>query len=99
MSGYVVTPRAQADLDRIYAYSVETWGEARARLYIEALVSRFAWLTAQPTLGRTRDEISRGYRSFPQGSHVIFYMIDADDVFIIGVPHMAMDIEAYFEGP
>lgn len=99
MSAYVVTPRAEADLSRIYAYSVETWGEARARVYIDALFSRFAWLTTYPTLGKPREDIAPGYRSFPQGSHLVFYMVNGHDIFIIGVPHMSMDVGAYFDGP
>ena len=49
--------------------------------------------------GRARDEIGEGYRSYPHGAHVIFYLGDKAGIVIIGVPHGAMDIEAYFETP
>ena len=97
MSDYVVTPRAQADLAGIYNYSVEKWGEAQAVRYIETLISRFAWLARHPTLGRSRDEIASGHRSFPEGEHIVFYVRDADDIYIIGVPHSGMDLAAFFE--
>jgi len=47
--------------------------------------------------GRSRDEVAPSYRSFPQGAHIICYKRDADDVHIIGVPHMSMDLLAYFD--
>jgi plasmid stabilization system protein ParE len=32
----------------------------------------------------------------PQGSHLIFYLIGADAIDIIGVPHKQMDMPGYF---
>ncbi len=97
MSDYIVTPRAQADLAGIYTYSLETWGEAQTLRYIEALVSRFAWLAQNPELGRPRDDIGAGYRSFREGAHTVFNTRNADDTNIIGIPHSAMDFASYFE--
>jgi plasmid stabilization system protein ParE len=34
MSGYVLSPRAQADLEEIWDYSVEIWGTDRAEHYV-----------------------------------------------------------------
>lgn len=97
MSDYVVTPRAQADLERIYDYSLVTWGEAQALRYLQQLVSRFAWIAENPAEGRARDEIAEGYRCCRQGAHIVFYVQKASDVYIIGIPHAAMDINAYFD--
>ncbi len=44
-----------------------------------------------------RDEAHPGYRSFRQGAHIVFYLIAEDAIDVIGVPHAAMDVEAYFE--
>ena len=40
MSGYVLSPRAQADLDEIWDYSAKHWGENRAEVYIRELWQR-----------------------------------------------------------
>jgi len=40
--------------------------------------------------------IAADYYCFPQGSHLIFYLIGKDVIDIIGVPHMQMDVPAYF---
>ncbi len=61
--------------------------------YILQLRKRVQWLTDNPMLGRTRDEIKEGYRSFREGSHVIFYRTTGDAIEIIGILHQNMDIE------
>ncbi len=61
--------------------------------YILQLRKRVQWLTDNPMLGRTRDEIKEGYRSFREGSHVIFYRTTGDAIEIIGVLHQNMNIE------
>ena len=33
-----------------------------------------------------------GYRSYLEGSHIIFYVVDEEYVDIIGIPHQSMDI-------
>lgn len=89
---YRLTPRALSDLDNIADHSLERWGAARAALYLESLQRRFQWLAENPDLGRNRDEIAPRYRSFPEGQHVIFYVVMQAAIAIIGVPHGAMDI-------
>lgn len=44
-------------------------------------------------LGRSRDEVKEGYRSFNEGSHIIFYRVAESAIEIIGIPHKNMDIE------
>ena len=96
MKRYRVTPRALRDLDAIADYSLAAWGERQTLKYLLELEKRFAWLADNPMAGRARDDIGAGYRSYPQGAHVVFYLADADGVAIIGVPHAAMDVEAHF---
>lgn len=98
MSGrFRVTPRALKDLDAIADYTLQTWGERQTEKYLSDIEARFRALAEHPYLGRARDEVGPGYRSHPHGAHVIFYLITPDGVSIIGVPHGAMDIDAYFE--
>jgi hypothetical protein len=37
MSGYLLSPRAQADLEEIWDYSEEIWGTDRAERYVRDL--------------------------------------------------------------
>ncbi|WP_102796937.1 type II toxin-antitoxin system RelE/ParE family toxin [Bowmanella denitrificans] len=98
-NSFQITPRAKGDLYDAWLYTLETWGEHQADTYIQALFSRFAWLAEQPSAGRHRTDIAKGYYCFAQGQHLVFYQILQTDIAIIGVPHQSMDIEHYFDRP
>jgi toxin ParE1/3/4 len=97
LSSYNLTPRALGDLDQIADYTLNQWGERQAEIYLNALAKRFEWLAKNPNAGRIRDEIGPGYKSYREGSHLIFYIVERGVVAIIGVPHGSMDIEAFFQ--
>lgn len=99
MSSYGLTPRALRDLDQIADYTLAKWGDRQAEIYLDALVKRFEWLARNPDAGRSRDDVDHGYRSYREGSHLIFYVVEQGVVAIIGVPHGSMDIEAFFQSP
>jgi toxin ParE1/3/4 len=99
LSSYRLTPRALRDLDQIADYTLAQWGDRKAEIYLNALAKRFEWLANNPHAGRIRDDIGQGYRSYREGSHLIFYIVERSVVAIIGVPHGAMDIEAFFQSP
>lgn len=58
---------------------------------------RFARFADNPTFGKPRPDIREGYRSYPQGSHAIFYLVRKVDIDIIGILHQQMDILSYFD--
>ncbi len=89
---YRLTLRAAEDLDAIADYTIKTWGLDQLERYLQSLNDRFEWLAQNPFAGRERDDVHRGYRSFPEGSHVIFYIVSGDHVDVIGIPHKSMDI-------
>ncbi len=95
--GYRLTVRAESDLRNIGRYSREAWGKPQSDKYLQDLVGRFDWLSKNPRLGTHRPDIEYGYYCFPQGTHLVFYLIQDDGIDIIGVPHKAMDIESYFD--
>lgn len=99
MRSYRLTPRALKDLDQIADFTLAMWGERQTEKYLSDMSKRFDWLGKNPGAGRLRDEIGEGYRSFRQGSHLIFYIVDGDIVAIIGIPHGSMDVDAYFQSP
>ncbi|MDH5619782.1 MAG: type II toxin-antitoxin system RelE/ParE family toxin [Gammaproteobacteria bacterium] len=87
-----LTPRAAADLEAIADYTIERWGLEKLEIYLRSLNNQFEWLAENPFAGRERNDVDAGYRSFPEGSHVIFYVVSDDRVIIIGIPHKSMDI-------
>ncbi len=65
--------------------------------YLHGLNDRFCWLALHPMAGRARDDVAVGYRSFPEGQHVVFYIVQTGSVAIIGIPHQAMDVGVFFD--
>ncbi|MCY3984549.1 MAG: type II toxin-antitoxin system RelE/ParE family toxin [Roseovarius sp.] len=82
-------------------YSLDLCGPEQPQNYLEQIAHRFQWFADHPAVGRHRDDVADGYRSFPEGRHVIHYLIRAEDIAIIGVPHAVMDIttETYLKVP
>ena len=97
MSKFQITPRALRDLDAIANWTLRQWGVERMEQYLRSLNDRFHWLATNPGAGRARDDIAEGYRSFPIGQHVVFYINHGGAIAVIGVPHQAMDMAAFFD--
>lgn len=96
MSKFRITPRARDDLKNIGRYTEQQWGKTQRNAYLKNLEKRFVWLAENPQRGKHRSDVTEGYYSFPQGEHVIFYLIGQEGIDIIGVPHKEMDIISYF---
>ena len=96
MAKFLLTPQALADLDAVAEYTLGRWGRQQVKIYLTALTDRMEWLAESPDLGKSRDEIAPGYRSFPEGSHLIFYIPEDGHISIIGVPHQSMDVDKHF---
>ncbi|WP_041716941.1 type II toxin-antitoxin system RelE/ParE family toxin [Alloalcanivorax dieselolei] len=93
---YRVTLRARDDLIAIARYTAANWGRAQRDIYMRNMEQRFVWLAENPSRGRHRQDIKKGYHCYPQGSHLIFYVINEWGIDIIGIPHKRMDIEEHF---
>ncbi|MFV1985347.1 MAG: type II toxin-antitoxin system RelE/ParE family toxin [Thiohalomonadales bacterium] len=92
---YFLRALAQADLETIWLYTNEPWGQDQADSYIKSLIQRFDWLAENPALGKPRDDIKQGYFCFPEGMHLIFYILKNKQIEIIGLPHHWMDVVEY----
>lgn len=97
MPRYRIRQLAENDLEQIWLYSFHEWGMGQADSYIRLIVDRFSWLAKNPLIGKRRDDIKPGYYSFPEGRHIIFYIITKDGIDIIGIPHQSMDVINHFE--
>lgn len=91
-----VTPRAAQDLRDIARYTLRTWGRKRRDTYLKAIDQRFSWLAENPEFGKPRPDIKDGYYSYPQGSHLIFYLVRQGGIDIIRIPHQRMDVLDYW---
>ncbi|SRR6266481_1660037 len=59
MSGYILTPTAQADLVAIRAYYVEEAGPRVSRQMLVEFVEAFRFLSRTPTAGHKREDLAQ----------------------------------------
>ncbi len=78
MAAYKLAQAAKGDLQRIYAYGFEQWGEAAADSYYNALFDRFEELAERPYSYPAVEHIRKGYRRSVCGGDSIYYRV-ADD--------------------
>ena len=98
MPHYKITKKAQADLLAIGRFTAEKWGVFQRNTYLKQLDNCFSQLAENPNLGIICDFIAKGYRKFPQSSHLVFYRQGLKGlVEIIRVLHKSMDVESNFQ--
>ncbi len=97
MTAYHLRAFARDDLEQIWNYTVKQWGVEQAERYIDILFACFDDLATNPELGRKRDDVMPDYRSFPQGRHVVFYIIESANIEIIGIVHQNADVNHHLE--
>ena len=90
-------PRAADDLIELWDYIADD-NVARADAFIDDVNAKVNLLAEQPMLGRSREELAPGLRSFPFGRYVIFYEVIPDGIAIVRVLHGARDLGPLFEG-
>lgn len=94
---FVLSGRAKRDLRTIKTESLKKWSDEQTGLYLTGIESRLMWLAENPQLGKPRDEVREGLRSFSEGRHVIFYRIAKDTIEIVGVPHQRQELSHHFK--
>jgi toxin ParE1/3/4 len=93
MSGKLEISRpAREDLDEIWFFIAQDNLSAADR-FVDFLMDRFPLLAASPRMGRKRDELAPGLRSFPVKSYVILYRLVGNGVEIVRVVHGARDLQ------
>lgn len=79
------TDLAELDLNSIYRFGFERYGEAQADQYANDLFDVFELLAFSPLLERERFEYSRPVRTHPFRFHVIVYEIKGEALVIVRV--------------
>lgn len=69
----------------------------RAIAFVKKLHGQMEKLAASPSMGRSRDQLLSGLRSFPYGNYLIFYIPLDDGVDIVRVLNGVRNIEALFQ--
>jgi len=90
-------PQALQDLEDIWVYTYETWGEDQADQYIFDLSDGFEKLADHPDKGRACDDIREGYRKYDIGKHIVFYRQTHKGIEIVRILHQRMDPDRHLE--
>jgi toxin ParE1/3/4 len=90
VSDYTFSRLAESDLQAILDYTVDTWGEEQAEVYLDGLVDCFNRIAKTPLLGRGCDELRPGMRRIEYEKHVVFYRRTKVGIRIVRVLHQRM---------
>ncbi len=93
MKRLIVAESAHKDLQTIHDFIAKDNAVAADR-WIDQLVKNFETVSAQPGIGKRRDDLKRGFRSITEGDYIIFYRIQksTDSIEIVRVVHGKRDL-------
>lgn len=97
MAEYRLSPLAEVDVREIAVTTLSKWGAKQARAYLEKIHTTLMILANNPSLGRQREEIAAGIKSFPSGKHVVFYLSADQGIDVARVLHQRMDPSSQFD--
>jgi toxin ParE1/3/4 len=77
-------------------FGADEWSPELADKHLRDIDSICDRLLDQPDLGRTRDDLLPGMRSFLARPHVVFYKQSAQEIHLVRVMHQRHDVDAAF---
>lgn len=86
-------PQALRDLAEIWCFIADD-SEAQADRFLDGLDRSLALWATQPNMGRRRDELATGLRSFPHGRYVVFVLPHPHGIDVVRVLHAARDVSS-----
>lgn len=95
MKAYKLTPKAEQDLEKIFDYGLNTWGEERATLFLQSLYSRFQWLGENPEIANKRPEIHQDVRGWVHKEYLIFYIEESSHITVVSILRASQDIDSH----
>ena len=91
-----ISERALSDLEEIWFYYSEV-NENTAEKVLKQIAEKFQQLLEFPKIGKERNELLIGLRSFPTGKYTIFYQETGSGIEIVRVIYSSRDIGQIFD--
>ena len=88
---------ARDDLAGIEEYGSARFGEDVGAEYVLSISKALRLLAQYPLAGRARPELRATTRSRTHRSHVIYYRVSGETVFVQRILHTSQDASAYFQ--
>ena len=94
----ILSNAALRDLDDVFEYLAERFADnARAREFVDAIVAQIEKIAGLPSIvGRPRDNLLPGLRSFPFRGYLIFMRYEEDSLVVVNILHSRRDTDAAF---
>ncbi len=92
-----ITPRASRDIEAIADYLATQSSLAKAERFLSGIDSALQRIAQFPQIGRKRDELYPGARSWPCEQYLVFYRLLNDDIEVFRVVSGYQDLTALFE--
>ena len=93
MAQYILTRRAAFELREIYNYSVDHWGDRRAKKYLADLYRAFQRIADTPEIGALRQARSAPFLMYGVEQHYVIYSKMDGGIAIATILHSKRDIE------
>jgi toxin ParE1/3/4 len=87
--------QAEQDLEDIWVYLTQQ-DELLADKQIAQILDRFPMLSQFPNMGKQRDDLLGGLRSFPVKPYIIFYNKISDGIEVVRILHQSRNIDNQF---
>lgn len=92
---YYLSNQALADLNAIWDFGAEHWGRDKANRYATDIHDMCHFIADHLGLGKKRDDILEGLKSYAVGSHVLFYIEQDQVIYVSRILHKSMDFERH----
>ncbi|MGH2561148.1 MAG: type II toxin-antitoxin system RelE/ParE family toxin [Thermomicrobiales bacterium] len=73
-------------------YTLQTWGEVQHDAYAAAVNDALDEIVRFPAMGRRRDDLRRGTRSFQVREHSMIDLPDDDVVMVLRIVHQRREV-------
>ncbi len=87
-----ISDRAKIDILDIHDY-IAAGSKRYAKETLAKFTAKFMIIRSHPLSGTPCDELSKGLRSYPVGSYIIFYRVE-DEIVIERIIHSSKDIDS-----
>lgn len=94
MDVYKLSRKAEIDLAEMFEFGVYKFGLLQAQKYFLGMHDVFQVLYENNELGRDASEYIADLKRFTYKAHTIFYLITANEIFILRVLGQRMDYES-----
>ena len=97
MRELLLKPEAINDLEKIYEYTLHTWGQNQAEKYQDELFESMNSILSNPEIGSKYYFKEGNYRKLNINRHLIFYRLEEKSCVVVRILHEKVDLKIKLE--